>query len=169
MSEALGVRKFTARGGDMIWRNFAALSLLVIGLTQIAGDLFGSRVLKGIGAATAIAPCPKVFCDINGWEAFASTFELITDGDEHISVRITPELYARLKGPYNRRNVYGAAIAAAPRLPEPIWRSVLCYAFRSPGVLRPELGLPEPAKCIRIILRTNTRDRNECWVSPCIQ
>ena len=40
----------------MKWRNLMAGALLLFGLTQMAGDLTGNRALKGIGAATAIAP-----------------------------------------------------------------------------------------------------------------
>jgi hypothetical protein len=151
------------------WRNWAATGLLLIGSTQMTGDILGNRVLKGLGAATAIAPCPKVFSDIDGLEAFASSFEIIADGDESISLPITPELYARLKGPYNRRNVYGAAIAAAPRLPEAIWQSVFSYAFRPGGSLRRELALPENTTNIRISVRTNSRGGDEHWIFPCAQ
>ena len=151
----------------MKWRNIVAAGVFLIGSTQITGDLLGNRVLKGFGAATAMAPCPKVFCDMEGLEAFASTFEIIAHGDRSISIFITPELYARLKGPYNRRNVYGAAIAAAPRLPETIWRAVFDYAFCQDGPLRRELRLPEDTRSIQISVRSGTRGRDERWVFPC--
>jgi len=149
------------------WRNLAAVGLLLIGSTEMTGDIFGNRVLKGFGAASTMAPCPKVFCDMDGLEAFASSFEIIAEGDEGMSLSITPELYAQLEGPYNRRNVYGAAIAAAPRLPEPIWQNVFYYAFRPGGVLRRELALPESTKSIYISVRTNTHGRHEHWIFPC--
>ena len=153
----------------MKWRNIAAGALLVLGLTQMAGDLLGNRPLKGLGAATVIAPCPKVFCDINGLEPFASSFAIRADGEKDTaSFPITPELYSRLKGPYNRRNVYGAAIAGAPLLPEPVWRSVLDYAFASRGPLRTELGVPANTR-ITLSMRTNTRGRNDTWIFPCAQ
>lgn len=153
----------------MNWRNLAAIGVLLIGSTEMTGDILGNRVLKGLGAATAMAPCPKVFCDMDGWEAFASSFEIIAEGNQAVAIPITPELYAQLKGPYNRRNVYGAAIAAAPRLPEAIWRSVFYYAFRPGGSLRHELALPENTTEIYIAVRTNTRGRDERWLFPCAQ
>ena len=153
----------------MNWRNLAACGVLFIGPIQMVGDIFGSPVLKGVGAASAMAPCPKVFCDMNGLEAFASTFEIIAEGDETISIPITPELYSQLGGPYNRRNVYGAAIAAAPRLPEAMWRSVFYYAFRPNGALRRELALPENTKRVYLTVRTNTRGRDERWIFLCTQ
>jgi hypothetical protein len=152
----------------MKWRNIMAGALLLVGLTQMTGDLFGNRILKGLGAATVIAPCPKVFCDMQGLEPFASDFTITTENEPVRSFVITPELYSRLKGPYNRRNVYGAAIAAAPRLPEPIRRSVFNYAFGSDGPLRHEMALPERTQ-IMLTVRTNTRGRNDVWIFPCAQ
>jgi hypothetical protein len=85
------------------WRDAAAVALLLLGLTQMTGDLLGNRVLKGIGAASAMAPCPKVFCDVNGLEGFASTFtlQLETNLGHTQDLEITPEIYSRLRGPYN--------------------------------------------------------------------
>jgi hypothetical protein len=169
VSETLGLRGSAAGGASMKWRNMTAMGVLLIGLTQMTGDLCGNRVLKGLGAATAMAPCPKVFSDIDGLEAFASSFEIIAEGDGSTSIPITPELYARLKGPYNRRNVYGAAIAAAPRLPEAIWQGVFGYAFNPGGPLRRELALPENTKRVYVSVRTNTHGHNERWLFPCTQ
>lgn len=148
-------------------RNLIAGVLLLIGLTQMTGDLTGNRALKGIGAATAIAPAPKVFCDMNGLEPFASTFVITAQAQETISFPITPELYARLKGPYNRRNVYGAAIAGAPLLPEPMRQSVFGYAFGPDGPLRHELGLGDAR--VTLTVRTNTRGRDDRWTFGCAQ
>ncbi|PYL90427.1 MAG: hypothetical protein DMF14_09890 [Verrucomicrobia bacterium] len=133
----------------MRWRNLFAVALLLVGLTQMAGDILGNRVLKGLGAAPVAAPCP-----------------ITANRQDHVSFAITPELYSRLKGPYNRRNVYGAAIAAAPRLPEPIRRAVLGYAFATNGPLRAGLALPENAP-IALTIQTNTRGRSERWTFPC--
>lgn len=146
-------------------RNAAAFVILAIGLVQMAGEVFGSRTLRGIGAATAAAPFPKVFCDVDGLEAFASTFTLSgeTRGGTTFETQITPELYARLAGPYNRRNAYGAALSFAPRLPEPMWRSVAQHGLREGGQLRRELGLPEDATRIRIRIETQTRGRPDVW------
>ena len=146
-------------------RNAAAFVILAIGLVQIAGEVFGSRALRGIGAATAAAPFPKVFCDVGGLEAFASTFTLSgeTRGGTAFETQITPELYARLAGPYNRRNAYGAALSFAPRLPEAMWRSVAQHGLRASGPLRREFVLPEDAMRMRIRIETQTRGRADVW------
>jgi hypothetical protein len=147
------------------WRDIGALLLLLLGLSQMAGDIFGVRALKGIGAASAMAPCPKVFCDVNGLEGFASTFTLqleATDGPTR-EIEITPQIYSQLKGPYNRRNAYGAAISFAPRLPLALWQSVYDYAWRKGGPLRTELNVPNDTVSVTILVRTKTRGRSDSW------
>lgn len=146
------------------WRDWAAGFLLAVGLSQMAGDVLEIPVLKGIGAASVAAPLPKVFSDVAGLETFASGFELEADTSRGVVRRpITPELYARLSGPYNRRNVYGAALAYAPRLPAEIWEPVFCFGLAPQGPLRRELGVPADATAIRIHLATRTRGRSDRW------
>lgn len=129
------------------------------------GDLTGLRALKGIGAASAASPLPKVFSDVAGLETFASEFVVLyTVRGRETELPITPDLYARLRGPYNRRNVYGAALSYAPRLPEPLWQSVYCYALASNGPLRRELGVPSDASAVRVRIRTRTAGRAGTWL-----
>jgi hypothetical protein len=96
----------------------AALALALLGIAQMAGDLLGVRALAGLAAATAASPAPKVFSAVRGLETFTSGFVLeIRHGNgQSRRVELTPELNARLRGPYNRRNVYGAALAYGPVL-----------------------------------------------------
>ena len=92
--------------------NIAAVILTLLGCLQMAGHLAGSRVMRGAGAALVLAPFPKVFADVEGLETFASTFTLHwSDNQGDHALAITPELYSRLRGAYNRRNVYGAALS----------------------------------------------------------
>src|SRR5438552_11459313 len=98
--------------------NRRALLLLIVGLLQMTGDLLHVGALKGIGAATGASPAPKVFCSVKGLETFSSDFVVEwtdRDGAAH-ALKLTPEINARLNGPYNRRNVFGAALAFAPVL-----------------------------------------------------
>lgn len=147
------------------WRTYAALTLGVVGSMQMLGYVTGSRVLRGIGAATAAAPLPRVFSDVDGLETFASEFTVRyrdargTTSETHI----TPKLYGRLAGPYNRRNVYGAALSYAPRLPRPLWESVYCYGLGRQGPLRSELGLDPDARGLSVRIRTMTRGRSDAW------
>jgi hypothetical protein len=149
----------------MLWRNLAALALGLFGLMQMAGHVTGNAAMRGLGAASVIAPFPRVFNDVNGHEPFAADFRLLgVDGaGEPFELSLGPERYAGLRGPYNRRNVYGAALAFAPRLPEPLWQAVWCYGLGPSGTLREELALPDGARALRLEIETRTRGRTDLW------
>jgi hypothetical protein len=141
------------------------MGICVVGCLQMTGYLTGSITLRGIGAATAASPLPKVFSDVNGLETFASEFTLRyrkPDGTL-IEMAITPELYGRMAGPYNRRNVYGAALSYAPRLPRELWEPVFCYGLAPDGPLRREFGLGPEVTDISVKIRTRTRGRSDEW------
>lgn len=145
--------------------------LTLAGCAQMLGYLVDSRALRGLGAASMIAPFPKVFSDVDGLETFASEFRLRwrdAAGQAH-AVPITPELYTRLGGAYNRRNVYGAALSYGPRMPEPLWQAVFCYGFAANGPLRREFGLGAGARDISVEIHTRTRGRDDRWIlqPPC--
>ncbi|HEV3459228.1 MAG TPA: hypothetical protein VHG32_21955 [Thermoanaerobaculia bacterium] len=155
------------------WQNAGAAALLVLGSLQMVGDATGLTALKGIGAALAASPLPKVFSDVRGLETFASEFTLLATlpAGKEIELPITPELYRRLGGPYNRRNVYGAALSYAPRLPQPLWQAVFCHGLGPAGPLRRELGVPAGATHLRVRIATRTRGRTGTWVleAPCAE
>lgn len=94
------------------------IALLALALAQMAGDSLGIGWLRGAAAATAASPAPKVFTRVGRSEPFSGRFALVVHerGGASQRIELTPERYARLAGPYNRRNVFGAAIAAAPEL-----------------------------------------------------
>ena len=132
-----------------------AVALLVVGLLQMAGDLLDhvglgviGRPLKGIGAASTASPAPKVFSTARGLETFSTRFHLQwTDraGKRH-DLLLTPELYGHLKGPYNRRNVYGAVLAYGPVLAtdprtDAMYRAVARSALCGNAPLLRELGV----------------------------
>jgi hypothetical protein len=152
-----------ARG--LVIRNACAAALLVLGLLQIVGSLTGVRALRGIGACTAASPFPKVFSDVDGFETFAASFTIIyeVDGVE-TRERITPEFYKRLRGPYWRRNVYGAALSYGPRLPREIWETVFCYGLGADGPFHDEFEVSRDARRVRVLIETNTRGRADRWL-----
>jgi hypothetical protein len=139
----------------------AATALLVIGLMQMTGDLLHCPLLKGVGAATATSPAPKVFCAVRGLETYSTHFYvewMDRDGSPR-SLQLTSEVYSRLTGPYNRRNVYGAALAYGPVLAtdpmtRPMLDAVMAYALCDEARLLQELGI-EPGSvagnvCVRL-------------------
>src|SRR5437868_2098252 len=135
--------------------NKSATALLVLGLLQMSGDLLEllglkavGRPLKGIGAATTASPAPKVFSAVRGLETFSTRFYLEwTDrGGQNHELLLTPELYGQLRGPYNRRNVYGAVLAYGPVLATdprtaPLFRAVARAALCGEAPLLRELGI----------------------------
>jgi hypothetical protein len=65
---------------------------------------------------------------------------------------LTPEIYQRLAGPYNRRNVYGAVMAGGPVMATDerltgMYRSASKYALCGQAPLLRELGI-NPAEVV---------------------
>lgn len=140
---------------------FAALC--VLGAISPVGHLLGSRALVGLGFITAASPLPLVFSSYRGVEGFAGRFEVEVRGPAGTStVELTPALYRQLRGPYNLRNAYGAAIAGAPMLTAPAERamvdSVLRYALCPGGPLIAVLGDVQ-AQALIVTSRTAGDDR----------
>jgi hypothetical protein len=127
--------------------NVRAALLLALGLAQITFDVLGLRAPKAIAAASGASPAPKVFSAVAGFETYSTRFAVEwRDATGTHRREIDAELYARLRGPYNRRNVYGAALAYGPLLAanqatRPMLDAVLTYALCGDGPLLRELGL----------------------------
>ena len=145
----------------------SAILLLILGLLQMAGDLLRVPAIKGLAAATAASPAPKVFSAVRGLETYSTRFFVEwTDktGRSH-SVEITPERAKGMRGPYNRRNVYGAVLAYGPIMQSdaslrPMFESVSRYALCGDAPLMRELGIDtgdmKSAPRIRLVRRFGT-------------
>ena len=125
------------------------IALLALGMLQMAADLLHLRALKGVAAATAASPAPKVFSSVRGLETYSSRFfvEWTDESGVFHSIEIRPETTAGLRGPYNRRNVYGAVLAYGPVLhSDPsvraMFESISRYALCGDAPLLRELGIP---------------------------
>ncbi|MEQ9502607.1 MAG: hypothetical protein RIT81_37395 [Deltaproteobacteria bacterium] len=126
----------------------AAWALAVFGTVHMVGHLVDSTPIKGLAAATAASPAPKVFSSVQGLETYSTSFVLEWSDPvgKRRSLPITRAIYARVEGPYNRRNVYGAVLAFGPVLvtndaARPMYESVLRYAACGERPLLAELGL----------------------------
>ena len=124
-----------------------AALLVALGLLQMGGDLLRLPFLKNLGAASAASPAPKVFCAKDGYEAYATRFSLewVDAWGEIHSRPLAAD--ARLRGPYNRRNVYGAALAFGPILPDSLRDPVLTYGLRGDAPVLRELGINPGEVC----------------------
>ncbi|HTQ60615.1 MAG TPA: hypothetical protein VMI32_10350 [Candidatus Solibacter sp.] len=144
-----------------------AVFLLVLGLMQMTGDLLKLPALKAVAAATGASPAPKVFSTVQGLETFSSQFRIEWQdrNGKTNTLELTPEIYAQVRGPYNRRNVFGAALAYAPVLAKDprtrsMYDSVVGYALCGEAPLLRELGI-DPAKIsspaqIRLVPRSGS-------------
>jgi hypothetical protein len=137
----------------------AAGLLATLGVAHMIGHLIDSRALRGLAAATHASPAPKVFSAVQGLETYSTAFHLDWEdpAGSRRSARITPERYAGLHGPYNRRNVYGAVLAFGPVLATsaataPMFRSVLRSSLCGDRKILRELGF-EPARMLELQVR----------------
>lgn len=138
----------------MTGREWVVAAVLIgVGCAQMFGDVLGIPALKGLAAATGASPAPKVFTAQNGYETHANRFFLEWQdaaGSQQV-LELTPEVYANLRGPYNRRNVYGAVISYAPVLEanpvtRPMFRSMLTRTFCGASSVLTEIGVPADAR-----------------------
>lgn len=129
------------------------LALLLLGLAQMFGALIDSPTLKGLAAATAASPAPKVFSSVEGLETFSTTFSLewtlTHDPTTLHELPLTHAVYPRLRGPYNRRNIWGAMLAYGPALDtNPLTRQmfddIMHYGLCEEAPILRELGV-DPA------------------------
>ena len=158
----------------MSLRDRSILVLLVaLGTAQALADVLAMPKLKAVFAATQVSPAMKVFTAQQGYETHAARFAVTwVDADGALQrLSIDPSVYRNVRGPYNRRNVYGAALAYGPVLrADPKLRamqeSVMHYAFCSPGSLRSDLGIPRDAAELTIhVLPTRPPERSDLELS----
>jgi hypothetical protein len=130
---------------------------------QALGWAAGVDSIRGIGALSAASPLPFVFSSFRGFETFATGFEieLVRQDGERVHHVVTPELYAKLDGPYNRRNTYGAVLAYGPALDSPDERrlvdDVLEYGLCRRGPLAQRFGEALPITNAVVVVRSKTR------------
>lgn len=129
-----------------------AVLLAALGTLTMFGDVLHWRAAKAAGLATGASPAPKVFTAQDGFETYANRFYLDwTDASGAVhSIELTPDVYAGLAGPYNRRNVYGAVVSYAPVLDanpalRPMFRTVLERSFCRERPVTLEFGVPREA------------------------
>jgi hypothetical protein len=149
--------------------------LVALGFLQMLGLGAGLPGLRAAGFATAASPLPLVFSVFKGAETFAAEFqvEAWTGSGQVIRRTITPELYGRLAGPYNRRNAYGVLFSHGPLFDNPgliaLRQNALRYGFRPGGPLAREFGLPPDLQRLHIIVRSRSRGDSRVWTVevPC--
>lgn len=145
-------------------KNIKYYLIVLIGFLQIIGYLTKLDNIRNLGWLTSASPLPIVFTEMDGVETFAADFYLQWDDEncEQKRIKITPEMYSKLKGPYNRRNIYGAAIAGGPVIAESLWQPVLNYGLCN-NILTDELQIPVTENEVSVYVTTRTKHRNDYW------
>lgn len=98
--------------------SFLIVIFCIAGL-QLCGFLVQSKSLTGLGRITAASPLPLVFTSHDGLETFAQKYAVelyYSSTTKPIRTEVTPALYSKVSGSYNRRNVYGAIFSYGPIL-----------------------------------------------------
>ena len=111
-----------------------------------------------------------VFSHFRGIETFAADFylRLKKSGKIVFNTKITSELYQKLQGPYNRRNIYGAVFAYGPVLNQSsekgLVESVIKKGFCFNGELVREFELPNEFDEVEIEVRTKTKGKEQVHI-----
>jgi len=126
-----------------------------------------SIIISGIIYTTMGLTIESAAPSFRGVEGFASSFEIEIDGRR---TSITPRIYQLLAGPYNRRNVYGAAIAGGPMLTGPRERrmidAILSYGLCGNGPLLREFGLRPARSSISVRITSHSNPPPGPWNLP---
>ena len=146
-------------------RTILYYAIVLIGFLQIIGYVTKVKTIRNLGVVTAASPLPIVFTEVKGVETFASDFYFRWNSNTSQSneIKVTPEVYSKLKGPYNRRNIFGAAIAYGPVLPKEIWHPILNYGLCN-DILINELSIPIDKESFSLYIKTRTKGRNDEWI-----
>lgn len=146
----------------------AAVFLVAVGLAQMVGDFSGFMPLKAVAAASGASPAPKVFSAVRGLETYSTRFFLEWPDKR---VELTSEINARMRGPYNRRNVYGAVLAFAPVIPAQLRDPVMWSALCGDAPLLRELGVTPGSGRLAVVLEprpgTSLGDLQSRFEAPC--
>lgn len=150
-------------------RGVGLCAVISIGFLQMAGWILQSDTLQGLGFITNASPLPLVFSIFRGIEPFSSQFTLTvvdSNGQDQL-IPVSPEAYAKLEGPYNLRNVYGAVFAGGPKFTSEkeiaMWNSIMKFGFCSPAVVSRQFGLASDIAEVRVTQVSRARGIDGQW------
>ena len=150
-------------------KTFLMYLVVFVGFLQAFGWAIGSKQIEGLGFMTNASPLPFVFSLFRGIEPYSSQFnvEITTEKGEVLPIAITPKAYAKVHGPYNLRNVYGAAIAGAPAFKAPLEKkmvqSVLRFGFCNPATVAHDFGIQEKIVSLKFLQTSRAKGIAATW------
>lgn len=152
-----------------LWKYILMNLLFMLGALNLTGMIFHSPELRGIAVMTMASPLPFVFTSYNDVETFSTTFtmDVTFKNRSQGNFILDQQMYSKLKGPYQRRNVIGAIFSHGPFFDNPqmiqIREQILDWGFCR-GHLAHEFGIHDPIGKVLIEVRSKTIGmENEKW------
>ena len=149
---------------------FLSVIVVILGTIQIAGFVLRNGKIFYIGKATAIAPLPRPFVDIHGYENFASnvSYDIKMRNGSVVTKKINSSVLMELKGPHKRKIVYINAIVFSPVVKKYRYDSILNYAFCNNGPLLKMFHVEGDVKEVVVHIKTMTAGRKDYWKIPVV-
>jgi sterol desaturase/sphingolipid hydroxylase (fatty acid hydroxylase superfamily) len=136
--------------------------LLCLGCMSTFGYMLSFSNIRSIGFMTVASPLPLVFSVHNGIETFSTSYNITVQFYDNTTEKINLDnsLYDKLKGPYNRKNMYGIVLSHGPFFLEPnlikmrddILQNAVCHN----GIIATELGMTKVIDNVDIQVRSKT-------------
>lgn len=141
--------------------------LLLLGSMNMIGYIFDSNNMKNIAYISTSSPLPFVFTSYNDVETFSLHHELNLEykNGTNSAILLDHKLYSKLKGPYNRRNVIGAAFSHGAFFTDKRMleiRDQIFYWGFCEGQLLDEFGIDKGLNKVTI----NIKSKNKVWRIP---
>lgn len=141
--------------------------LLIIGLLSTIGYILHIPIIRQVGFMTGSSPLPLVFSSYNGHETFSTQFNILAIFNNGYCQNFTLDhkMYGRMKGPYNRKNMYGVLFSHGPFFSDPdlielrdeVLRNGFCQIDgRFSGYLPLEFGIKDKLLEMTIIVKSIT-------------
>jgi len=131
--------------------------LVIWGLMSSSAFIVHSNMAQKTSVFVS-SPLPLVFTSFNGIETFSSEYWIIAtfENGTIYNIKITHEMYSKMEGAYNRKNVYGAIFAFGSLLEDKnmiaLRQEVLNYAICDPALVIKEFGIHEKIKHMNIYM-----------------
>ena len=115
--------------------------------------LMGAPSLAVAARSTAASPLPLAFSQPGSLAGFVKELTIdLTGPDGKVERRTeTQELFAGLPGPYERRIIYGSALAFSPLSPRPLFTAILRFGFCDSGPLAERMGVRYPVRSVALV------------------
>jgi len=145
------------------------LFLLFIGTSNTIGYTQNMQTLTGFGIASCASPRPFVFSVYNGVETFSTEYRIGIHYNNGTTLycNLDNKIYGSLKGPYNRKNVYGAVLSHGPFFNTPelirIRDEILTWGLCGPAPLAEEFGFGGSISSSLIEVGSKTKGENRTW------